>query len=67
MQNLLPELFLKSQAATPQLCGFHADLGKFLFGRQTFSSIHRNGFVDHGAAVNALPGIEDEKKIREPL
>jgi hypothetical protein len=67
MQNLLPELFLKSQAATPQLCGFHADLGKFLFGRQAFSSIHRNGFVDNGAAVNALPGIEDEKKIREPL
>ena len=41
------------------LCSFNANLGKFLFCCQAFSSIHRNGFVDDGAAVDALPGIED--------
>ena len=34
---------------------------------QTLSSIFGNGAVDNGAAVEAFPGIEDEKEIREPL
>jgi hypothetical protein len=41
------------------------DLG--LSSSQTFSSIVGNGAVDHGAAVDAFPCIEDQKEIREPL
>lgn len=36
-------------------------------GRQTLSAILGDGAVDNGAAVEALPGIKDEKEIREPL
>ena len=35
--------------------------------RQTLSPIVGNRTIDDGAAVNALPGIENEKEIREPL
>ncbi|MDR4468791.1 MAG: hypothetical protein MRJ68_10910 [Nitrospira sp.] len=36
-------------------------------GSQTLSAILRDGAVDNGAAIDTLPGIEDEKEIREPL
>lgn len=35
--------------------------------RQTLSAIRRNSPVDNGATVDALPGIEHDKEIREPL
>jgi hypothetical protein len=41
--------------------------GLGLSGSQTLSAIVGNGAVDDGAAINAFPGIEDEKEIREPL
>ncbi len=30
---------------------------------ETFSPIGRNGSVDDGSTVNALPGVENEKEI----
>lgn len=35
--------------------------------RQTLSAIRGNGTVDNGPTIDALPGIEHDKVIREPL
>ena len=34
---------------------------------ETLPTIVGNGAVDDGAAVNALPGVEDEEEIGEPF
>jgi hypothetical protein len=36
-------------------------------GRQTLSAIAGDGAIDNGAAIDAFPGIEHKKEIREPL
>ncbi len=50
---------------TPIILSHGHGLG--LSGRQTLSAIVGNGAVDNGAAIEAFPGIEHEKEIREPL
>ena len=34
---------------------------------QTLSPVVGNRAIDDGATINALPGVENEKEIREPL
>ena len=41
--------------------------GLGLSGRQTLSTIVGNSAVDDRPAVDAFPGIEHEKEIREPI
>lgn len=36
-------------------------------GSQALAAIISNGAVDHGAAIDAFPCIEDEKEVREPF
>lgn len=35
--------------------------------QQTLSAVGGNGAVDHGTEIEAFPGVEDDKEIREPL
>jgi hypothetical protein len=49
-----------------QVCLLGSDsLG--LSDRQALSAIMGDSAVDNGTAIEAFPGIKDEKEIREPL
>lgn len=59
---------LRMQSVRPRCFGFLLrSNGLGLAGCQALSAIAGNSAVDDRPAVDAFPGIEHEKEIREPL
>ena len=53
-----------NRARAPRLAGRHR---LSVASGEALSTIGRNGSVDDGSAVDAFPGVENEKEIREPF